>query len=111
MTRNELLKEFQKFTAKMQATMAAKNQDYAGDNVDDDPFFNFSLVEKIGISSTEVGMLTRMSDKLARISNFIKTETVAVKSESVVDTAQDLAVYSILLALYLQDKHGIKTKK
>ena len=30
MTRNELLKEFQKFTAKMQATMAAKNQDYAG---------------------------------------------------------------------------------
>ena len=82
----------------------AKNADYTGGS--DDPFSNFRQVESLGIASTEQGFLTRMVDKVARISSFVKQGTLQVKDESVEDTLLDLANYCILMAAYIKDKGG-----
>ena len=76
-----------------------KNADYTGGN--DDPFSNFKAVEVLGISA-EQGFLTRMMDKMKRISSFVEQGELQVKDESVLDTLQDLANYSCLLAGYIQ---------
>lgn len=78
-----------------------KNSDYTGGS--EDPFANFKAVETLGIS-TEVGFLTRMMDKMKRISSFVEQGQLQVKDESVTDTLQDLANYSCLLAGYIKSK-------
>lgn len=79
----------------------AKNADYAGP---DDPFLNFRVCEALGIPA-EVGLVVRMSDKLARISNLIKPGRIAqVKDESSLDTLADLANYAMILHMYLENK-------
>ena len=82
-------------------TSKKKNADYCG--VTEDPFANFKAVETLGIS-TEVGFLTRMMDKMKRISSFVEQGQLQVKDESVTDTLQDLANYSCLLAGYIKSK-------
>lgn len=94
---------FEKITANMLAITRAKNSDYTGGS--DDAFQNFRLVESMNIASVEVGILTRMSDKFARIAGLTKPGAEAkVKSESLADTLLDLANYSIILLLYLRAK-------
>lgn len=78
-----------------------KNADYTGG--DDNPFSNFQSVEVLGIK-TEQGFLTRMMDKMKRISSFVENGELQVKDESVTDTLRDLANYSCLLAAYIKSK-------
>lgn len=89
-------------TARMHDITLAKNADYTGTG--DDPFANFTRVEAMGICSTEQGFLTRMTDKMARLSSFVQRGTLMVKDESVVDSALDLANYCILFAAYVTGK-------
>ena len=91
----------EKFMADMLALSKKKNADYTG--AIDDPFGNFQAVEILGIK-TERGFLTRMMDKMKRISTFVNNGELQVKDESVKDTLQDLANYSILFAGYLESK-------
>jgi hypothetical protein len=49
------------------------------------------------------GCLVRMSDKISRLWSFAKQEKLEVKDENVMDTAIDLAVYSILFVLLYED--------
>lgn len=81
----------------------AKNNDYAG--IAGDAFANFKLVELMsnGSISAEMGFITRMSDKLIRISNLIKQDA-QVKTESIEDTLRDLANYSMLMLIYVRSK-------
>jgi hypothetical protein len=88
----------------MFAICRAKNADYAGVNGGGDAFANFRTVEAMGIASTEQGMLTRMSDKMARLASFVQQGSLQVKDESAQDTLLDLANYCILMAGYLCDK-------
>jgi hypothetical protein len=81
-------------------TMKKKNADYTGFK-DDNPFANFEAVEAFGLN-TEIGFLTRMTDKMARIASFVKNGELKVKDESVQDTLLDLANYSMLFAAYLK---------
>lgn len=78
-----------------------KNADYTGSNAN--PFSNFESVEVLGIK-TEQGFLTRMMDKMKRISSFVEKGELLVKDESVIDTLSDLANYSCLLAGYIESK-------
>ena len=78
-----------------------KNADYTGKTPD--PFANFSSVEVLGVS-TEAGFLTRMMDKIKRVSSFVENGSLQVKDESVKDTLQDLANYCCLFAGYLESK-------
>jgi len=102
--REELTKFFEFKTNQMVETMKKKNADYAGSS-GESAFSNFQHVEGLGIATTEQGFLTRMTDKLCRISNLTKAET-QVKDESIQDTLLDLANYSLLLAAYLEWKSG-----
>lgn len=103
MTRQEYLEFHRRCCDKMIEVTAAKNNDYAGFE-DDNPFANFTVVERVGVSSTEQGFLTRMMDKFSRINTFVKKGVLSVSDESVQDTLIDLANYSILLAGYIKSK-------
>lgn len=100
MTHNDLVKKFEKISLNMFETMKKKNADYAGN---DDAFSNFRLVEVLKISTTEQGILVRMCDKFSRISNLLSGKNPEVKNESIQDTLQDLAVYSILLSIIVSE--------
>lgn len=102
MNREQYLKFHAKTLEAMTKTTVAKNHDYAGNG--DDPFSNFRQVEKLGLCSSEVGFVTRMTDKLSRIISFINSGTLMVKDESVQDTLIDLANYCILMSAYIEDK-------
>ncbi len=104
MNRKEYLAYHRQCCDKMIEITKKKNSDYAGFSDDDDPFANFRLVEKQGTCSTEVGFLTRMSDKTARIQTFVKRGVLNVPDESIQDTLLDLANYCVLLAGYIKSK-------
>lgn len=103
MNTKEFLKFHEETLLKMIEITKQKNHDYAGFE-DDDPFANFKIVEKCGISSTEQGFLTRMMDKVSRINSFVKQGVCNVKDEKIEDTLLDLANYSILMAGYIKSK-------
>ena len=79
-----------------------KNADYSKDN---DPYSNFFVVEDIGIPAY-TGVFVRMSDKWERLKNLLAKgeENRAVKEESLIDTARDLAVYSLIFVSLLKRK-------
>lgn len=97
-----LLAQLREYTERMVATAEKKNADYAGASVK--PFANFSHVEDLGIATTEQGFLTRMTDKLCRITTFAKKGVLQVSDESVEDTLLDLANYALLMAAYVKAK-------
>jgi hypothetical protein len=104
MNTKELVEFAESFFGGAIETMKKKNADYTGSK-DDNPFANFEAVEAFGLD-TEIGFLTRMTDKMARIASFVKNGELKVKDESVQDTLLDLANYSMLFAAYLK---SIKT--
>jgi len=78
--------------------MRKKNHDYAGPQ---DFFKNLTYCEKLGICSTQQGMLVRMSDKMSRLSTLIGSgEAAQVKDESIDDTLRDMVNYSLLMLTY-----------
>lgn len=81
-----------------------KNSDYSSSGGGDNAFENFELCEKMGICSTETGMLVRMTDKLARMSSLLTKGSNEVKDESLQDTCSDLANYATIMAVYLDYK-------
>lgn len=102
MTREDLELFHRRFCADIFETMQRKNADYTGDA--SDPFGNFTTVDILGITTTERGFLTRMTDKFKRLISFVNQGELQVKEESVLDTLKDLANYCILLAAYVESK-------
>lgn len=102
MSKEEFFKFFESTTLQMIEVSRAKNADYTG--IGTSPFANFERVEQLGICSTEQGFLTRMSDKLSRVASYCAKGELQVRDESVTDTLQDLANYSILMMGYLEQK-------
>ena len=91
-TREEYLREFKALTAKMLEITTAKNNDYGGAS---DPFKNFRSFEELGI-------LVRISDKMARLKTAIVEKRKFEVDESLKDTALDLANYALLLICYME---------
>lgn len=102
MTKEEYFKFHESCVQNMVEITKKKNHDYTG--ATDDPFANFTLVERAGITKTEVGFLTRMSDKMSRINSFVQKGTLLVEDESVHDTLMDLANYCILMSGYIKSR-------
>lgn len=98
----ELLNYHRKLCNSAQVLMAAKNHDYAGAD-GADPFRNFAAIEKLGISSTEAGLLIRMTDKLNRLITFVQDGRLVVANEGVEDALLDLINYSVILGAYMQE--------
>ena len=76
-----------------------KNTDYSKDT---DPYSNFFAVEEI--VPAHLGVFVRMSDKWERMKNLRAKgeENRAVKEESLIDTARDLAVYALIFVSLLK---------
>lgn len=100
MTRDQYLTFHRQMCEQMIKITEMKNHDYSNSL---DPFANFRVVGSLGLS-VEHGFITRMSDKLSRLSNFFLQGELKVKDESILDTCLDLANYSLLLAGYLQSE-------
>jgi hypothetical protein len=102
MNKEQYLQTFKEITDQMYETTKRKNADYTGDT--DNPFKNFEMVESIGFATTEQGFMTRITDKIMRVSTFVKTGILKVADEKVEDTLLDCAVYCILFVCYLRSK-------
>lgn len=85
--------------------IASKNDDYAGDG---DPFANFRMAEKMGLT-TEQGIMLRLLDKVARLANIQKKGSASVTSESIDDTLLDLANYTAILYAYRRSIQRVDT--
>lgn len=99
------LEDFKTLTEQMYKITEAKNSDYCGDT--SSPFKNFTMVETMGFASTEQGFLTRITDKVMRVSSFVKNGTLQVKDEAVEDTLLDCANYCLLMICYLRSKKDL----
>lgn len=100
MTRNDLLMLHTELTTCAKELMVAKNHDYASV---DDPFRNFRLFGALGI-------LVRLSDKLARLRSFLENGKLSVADESVRDTILDGINYNVLLMGMLIEQGGQPAK-
>jgi len=101
MTKDEYFKFSEQFFKDCIATSRKKNNDYTGDT--GNPFANLESCEVLGIK-TEIGILTRMQDKMMRLASFAGGTDMQVTDESIQDTLRDLANYTCLLAGYLSSK-------
>jgi hypothetical protein len=103
MTRDDLLKYHLELCTAARDLMSLKNRDYAG-NEGLEPFANFTRVEAMGICKTEQGFMVRLTDKMSRLSSFVRSGKMHIKDESFKDTCVDVINYMVLLAAYLKDK-------
>ena len=82
---------------------SSKNADYA---TQENPLSNLKASEDINVPGY-VGNFIRMMDKWARTKNLIRKmqsgEEAAVKSESIKDTLQDLAIYCKLEIILIEE--------
>lgn len=101
MNRAQFMEFHQAFCDKARGISRSKNEDYAGSA---DPFANFRRCEQLGLCSTEVGIMVRMSDKFQHIANYMNNGRLVVQDEKVEDTLLDLANYAIILAAYITAK-------
>ena len=103
---DKMLEEIEELYKNNLEIIQQKNSDYA--NSSDDPLRNFKAVEKLGICSTETGMLVRMTDKFMRIINLIEKlqngDKEAVKDETIQDTISDFINYLALLYCKLNEE-------
>ena len=97
MNREDFIEEFDILQQAEKHIILDKNHDYAQDT---DAFVNLR-------PSGEQGILCRMQDKMARISNLLKADG-QVLSESLEDTLMDLSNYSNILIIYIKEKNEAK---
>ena len=102
MNQEQYLKRFQEIINEMLSLTTNKNHDYAGKWADD-AFRNFKLIESLGVTTTEAWFIVRMTDKIQRVSNLIKQDA-KVADEKITDTLLDLATYSLMMKIYLEQK-------
>lgn len=92
---------FGELLERMAQISKAKSHDYSGD---EDPMSNFRQCEAMGLPAWK-GIVVRLTDKLSRIQNFCKKESLQVKDESVEDTLLDMANYALLcIIMYRETK-------
>jgi len=98
-TREYLLQLHDNMTAKAKKIMEVKNSDYGANQ---DALHNFRLCEQLYIPM-EIGILTRLCDKIARIGNLINKPN-RVLDETIQDTIIDTINYMIILNAALEER-------
>jgi hypothetical protein len=92
---------------KILETFRAKNQGYSPGG---DAWRNFRECESFGVP-TEQGVMVRMSDKWMRLVSLIQSPDNDRVGESIIDTLEDLSVYSLILACIIEEKRECQTAK
>ncbi len=92
---------FDTILERMAAIHKAKNADYGS---------SYNLAPALLGIPAHVGLLVRMTDKLARACKLVHGQPAQVQDEALTDTLLDLANYAVLAILALEDaaKSGCK---
>jgi len=93
-------KDFYRLLDQMAGLHSRKNADYSGG----DPLSNLRACERFGVEPWR-GVLVRMSDKWARITN-LANKAAEVTDETLEDTLMDLSVYALLCIVLLREQQG-----
>lgn len=93
-SRTELLALHEKLGKQARELMTAKNHDYA---VEQDVFRNFRTFGTLGV-------LVRLSDKLARLRSFEENNKFAVTDEKLIDTILDTINYAVIYYAMKQEQ-------
>ena len=88
-----MMKTFDTILERMAAIHRAKNSDYGE---------SYNLAPQLLRIPAHVGLLVRMTDKLARACRLAQGREAEVKDEALVDTLMDLANYAVLAILTLE---------
>jgi hypothetical protein len=99
MTLEEQQKYFQYFTEEMKGIMMRKGDDYAASS---DRLSNFKMAGPIAGMTAEQNCLSLMATKVARLGQLIASNK-GPRNESVHDSLIDLANYTVLLAMLIED--------
>ncbi len=98
---SDLLDYHALLTDAARSLMARKNNDYAGSS-GAQPFKNFQLCSAMGLTTTEVGMAVRLSDKIQRLAHLLSGQKMLVTDESLRDTLLDIINYTVLIGAYVE---------
>lgn len=101
-TRENLVELHEALCSDARAILEAKNHDYCGNSV----FANLTLCEKLGICSTEKGVLIRVMDKIKRLLNYLESGEFKVNDEGVNDMIVDTINYLVLVYAIMQVRAG-----
>ena len=99
MTQEEQVKHFEVIITQMRETLFKKGNDYANE----DRLSNFKLAGAICGLTAQVNCLSLISTKVARLGVLLNSDK-SPNNESIQDSVLDLATYSILLSMILNDK-------
>lgn len=105
MNREQLLAHHKEMCDKALSIMVNKNHDYTGNN-GNSPFANFERCEAMGLCSTEIGLLVRVTDKVSRLSTFANCGKLKVENESYEDAILDIINYCVLLSGIVKTKQS-----
>lgn len=89
MRQKQIQARYLEIVQELKKIINTKGADYAY-SVNNLDFFGFS------------GIVVRISDKFARIVNFMAKQDLSVKDERIIDTLNDLANYAILARIYYE---------
>jgi len=99
MNQKEQLDFFEKFTELMKETIIKKSGDYANH----DKLSNFKLAGAVCGISPELNCLSLIATKVARLGVLINSNDIP-NNEPLKDSVLDLANYSLLLAMLIEEK-------
>ena len=101
MQREIQTKKFNDLLDQIKKIHADKNHDYA---TDEDSLSNLKMCKTlIGIPSW-IGVVVRLCDKFCRIAEYAKKKELKVKEEGIKDTLIDMAVYSLLAIILMEEE-------
>lgn len=111
-TNKELIEQMRANAEKRIAIGERKNSNYAGGGPEDNAFKNFDIISWItnGKVSRDIGMLVRITDKVARLGTLL-TGTPDAVGESIEDSLQDLANYADLELIAFRDSQETKARE
>jgi len=95
----DLIAFHKKICSEAEAIIRSKNHDYSS-GCSDSIFANFERAESMGVCSVEQGFLVRIIDKISRLSTFVSTGNLQVKSESYNDAIHDIINYLVLFSCF-----------
>lgn len=101
MKKEDLFEYHENFTENCLELLYHKNEDY---NNSEDALGNFKACKELGIKP-EQGLLTRMLDKIKRVSSFVDKGYLHVHDEKVQDSLEDLVNYSIILSALISENN------
>lgn len=99
MNKQEQLEYFNQFVQEMRQTMIAKGDDYAGE----DRLANFKHAGTISRIGATRQVLSLIATKVARLGQLLESGE-APRNEATKDSILDLANYSLLLAMVIEDE-------